>query len=95
MKIKFLGCWGNIVIACRQHLHACQLSHVQLCDPVDRSPLGSSVHVIFQARILEWVAIQGNFITLGSILGLFHLRHGQADSLPLSHLGRHLLMINF
>ena len=27
-----------------------------LCDPVDCSPPGSSVHV-FQARILEWVAI--------------------------------------
>ena len=28
-----------------------------LCDPMDCSPLGSSVHEIFQARILEWVAI--------------------------------------
>ena len=28
-----------------------------LCDPVDCSPPGSSVHVILQARILEWVAI--------------------------------------
>ena len=28
-----------------------------LCDPVDYSPPGSSVHGIFQARILEWVAI--------------------------------------
>ena len=27
-----------------------------LCDPVDCNPLGSSVHRIFQARILEWVA---------------------------------------
>ena len=27
------------------------------CDPVDCSPPGSSVHGIFQARILEWVAI--------------------------------------
>ena len=26
------------------------------CDPVDCSPPGSSVHGIFQARILEWVA---------------------------------------
>ena len=33
----------------------------QLCptlwDPVDCSPPVSSVHVIFQARVLEWVAI--------------------------------------
>ena len=28
-----------------------------LCDPMDCSPPGSSVHVILQARILEWVAI--------------------------------------
>ena len=28
-----------------------------LCDPKDRSPPGSSVLGILQARILEWVAI--------------------------------------
>ena len=28
-----------------------------LCDPIDCSLPGSSVHGIFQARILEWVAI--------------------------------------
>ena len=28
-----------------------------LCDPMDCSPPGSSVHGIFQARILEWVAM--------------------------------------
>ena len=28
-----------------------------LCDPVDCSPPGSSVHGIFQARVLEWIAI--------------------------------------
>ena len=27
-----------------------------LCDPIDCSPPGSSVHEILQARILEWVA---------------------------------------
>ena len=31
-------------------------SHVRLCDPMDCSPPGSSVHGILQARILEWVA---------------------------------------
>ena len=29
-----------------------RVSHVRLCDPVDCSPPGSSVHVILQARIL-------------------------------------------
>ena len=28
-----------------------------LCDPIDSSLPGSSVHGIFQARVLEWVAI--------------------------------------
>ena len=28
-----------------------------LCDPVDCSPPGSSIHGIFQARVLEWGAI--------------------------------------
>ena len=31
-------------------------SHLTLCDPMDYSPPGSSVHGILQARILEWVA---------------------------------------
>ena len=38
--------------------------HAQLypipCDPMDCSPPGSSVHGIFQARILEWVAISSS-----------------------------------
>ena len=29
--------------------------YLTLCDPRDCSPPGSSVHGIFQARILEWV----------------------------------------
>ena len=33
------------------------LSHVQLSDPMDCSLPGSSVHGIFQARVLEWGAI--------------------------------------
>ena len=28
-----------------------------LCDPVDSSPPGSTVHGILQARMLEWVAM--------------------------------------
>ena len=28
-----------------------------LCDPIDHSPPGSSVHGILQARMLEWIAI--------------------------------------
>ena len=36
------------------------VSHVQLWDPMDCSPPGSSVHGIFQARIQEWVAISSS-----------------------------------
>ena len=32
-------------------------SCLTLCDPIDGSPPGSPVPVIFQARTLEWVAI--------------------------------------
>ena len=32
-------------------------SHSTLCDPMDCSPLDSSVHGILQARILQWVAM--------------------------------------
>ena len=31
-----------------------------LCDPVDCSPPGSSIHGILQARILEWAAISSS-----------------------------------
>ena len=58
-----------------------------LCDPMDCSPPGFSVHEIFQAMILEWVAVsypRGIFPTQGSNP---HLLHWQADSLPLSHQG--------
>ena len=46
-----------------------------LCDPMDYSLSGSSVHGIFQARVLDWVAIlQGTFPTQGSNPGLPHCR---------------------
>ena len=33
------------------------LSRVLLCNPMDCSPPGSSLHGISQARVLEWVSI--------------------------------------
>ena len=35
-----------------------------LSDPMDCSPPGSSVHGIFQARVLEWGAIAFSVITI-------------------------------
>ena len=46
------------------YVHECVLRHVLFCyNPMDWSSPGSSVHGIFQARILEWVAI---FFSKGS-----------------------------
>ena len=66
-------------------MHACPViqSCLTLCDFMDCSPPGSSVHGIFQARILEWVAIshlQGIFLTQGSKKLLLWLLPWQADS---------------
>ena len=36
-----------------------------LCDPLDYSPPGSSVHGILQAKILEWVAISCWIVLFG------------------------------
>ena len=48
-----------------------------LCDPMDCSPPGSSIHGIFQARVLEWAAISFSrdpFPTQGSNTGPLHCR---------------------
>ena len=50
-------CMLKYIYTCCMHSH---FSHVWLCGPVDGSPPGSSVHGIFQARILEWVAISSS-----------------------------------
>ena len=64
-----------------------------LCNPIDYSPPGSSVHGVFQARIPEWVAISFSressrsrdrtYISWVSCIGRQIL-------LPLCHLGIHL-----
>ena len=60
---------------CAKSLQSCQI----LCDPMDCSPLDSSVHGISQARILEWVAFP-SFPSQGLNLCLLHW---QVGSLPL------------
>ena len=59
-----------------------------LCTPMNCCPPGSSLHVIFQARILEWAAVS---YCRGSSqprdrTRLLCLLDQQADSPPLSHL---------
>ena len=64
-----------------------------LCDPVDCSPLGSSVRGILQARILKWIAIPSSrgssrprdqtHISYVSCIGrqvLYHLYHQECNS---------------
>ena len=48
--LTFLTLWTSQFWSC-----ACMLSRVWLCDPMDCSPPGSSVHGILQTRILEWL----------------------------------------
>ena len=45
--------FAQLAAAAAKSLQSC----LTLCDPIDHSPLGSSVSGILQARILEWVAI--------------------------------------
>ena len=51
-----------------------------LCNSMDCSPSGSSVHGILQARILEWVAMPSS---KGLNPGLLDLLHWQGGSWPL------------
>ena len=50
-------------------------SCLTLCDPIDGSPPGSSVHGVLQARTLEWAAIA--FSRLLFLLGCFFQRQSQ------------------
>ena len=74
-----------------------------LCDPIDGSPLGSSVHGIFQARVLEWVAIAFssletiysemnahiNFITTPNSLKIIYRQTLNAKLLKIKEENRH------
>ena len=50
------------VLVCAKSLQSCPT----LCDPIDCSPPGSSVHGILQARILEWVPMPSSRGSSGS-----------------------------
>ena len=66
------------VCVCVQ-VSACSV--VSLCDPIDCSPPGPSVHGILQARTLEWVAIsspRGSFQPRSALQAdffFYHLSH--------------------
>ena len=58
---QFTYCWSLAWRILSITLQACESEVTQscptLCDPMDYSPPGSSIHEILQARVLEWVAI--------------------------------------
>ena len=58
-------------------------SCLTLSDPMDCSPPGSSVHGIFQARVLEW----------GAILYYYHLTHHIFSPAPLTPKPFHLVVL--
>ena len=43
----------DVWVLCIQSLQSC----LALCDPMDCTPLGSSVHGILQTKIVGWVAM--------------------------------------
>ena len=61
------------------HIGTCLVpqSCLTLCDLMDCSPPGSSVHGITQARILEWVAISSS---RGSSQSMYFLKHSSSQS---------------
>ena len=68
----------------------CAWSCPNLCNPVDWSLPGSSVHETSQARITGvgcHFLLQGIFLAQGFNVCLLHFLHWQADSLPQHHLG--------
>ena len=57
ITINQLPVLGELVLGFIPYISEVAQSCLTLCDPVDCSPPDSSIHGIFQARILEWVAI--------------------------------------
>ena len=50
---KGMAIHSSAAAAAAKSLQSCPT----LCDPMDWSPPGTPVHGLFQARVLEWVAI--------------------------------------
>ena len=67
-------------------------SCLTLCDPVDCSPPGFSVHGTSQARILEWVAMPSSRES-SPPRDQIHFLHWQVESLPWSHREKPILNI--
>ena len=49
-------------------VHAQSLCYLTLCNPMDCSRPGSSVHGILQARIFEWAAISSSSLPVSNVI---------------------------
>ena len=86
----------TLLLSSSSSTHGCMYakllqSCLTLCDPMDCSPLGSSVQGLLQARILEWVAIffsRGFSWPRDQTHVSLPLLHWQAGSLPLAPPGK-------
>ena len=82
-------------------------SHVWLCDPMDCSPPGSSVHGTLQARILAWVAMRSSrassrprdwtwvSCTAGKLFTVWASREAQLLTTRLSYYGFNVNFVNW
>jgi len=62
--VKVINYWFTFI----ERYRFIQITYFFLCDPMDCSPPGSSVHGILQARILDWLTIpfsRGSSLTQG------------------------------
>ena len=82
LKITKVSDFFFLLVLCFSFICSVTKSCLTLCNPMDYSPPGSTVHGISQARILEWVAIlfsRGSFQirdqTHVSCIGLWILYH--------------------
>ena len=66
---------SHMVILCLIFCSEVAQSCPTLCDPMDCGPPGSSVHGIYQARILEWGAItfRGNSKLFSTVAEAFYI----------------------
>ena len=88
MRKKTLQCWeehercqkdGTLLDTVYESESEVTQSCPTLCDPMDYSLSGSSIHEIFQARVLEWIPSPGDLPDPGIEPGSPAL---QADTLP-------------
>ena len=62
------NCFFIVYILFVLHAKSLQL-HLTLCNPMDHTPPGSSIHGVLQARVQEWVAMPSVYRTSPKLVG--------------------------